>query len=474
MKKFLSIKNISLIINTIFLIAIVVFFINLYKVNILPLKYFIPTLIIFILIFLIFILVSLRFNKKKILVIILDIINILLISLLIFGTIKIIETDTFLFKNSRISEETINYYVMVNNKSTYKKIDDINSKEVLYKNDDYSKDVLNKLTSKVKITTYKDDDILNITNSIISNNKKIIIISESDFEFIKEINGEFENNTKILDTITITAKSEYQAKKVKVTQEAFNIYISGIDTYGKISTRSRSDVNIIMTVNPKTKKILLTSIPRDYYVQLHGTTGLKDKLTHAGVYGINTSVQTVEDLLDININYYLRVNFNTLIKVVDELGGIEIDSDKAFTPHTNKSCKIKYGKQTLDGKCALAYSRERYAYITGDRHRGQNQQEVINAIITKATSSKKILTNYSNILSSLDGAYQTSMSKDEIYSIIKMQIEDNAKWKVENISLNGFDASEYTYSYGSQKLYVMIPDNKTVNKAKEKINNIGG
>lgn len=469
MKKFLNLKNISLIINAIFLTASVVFFVNLHKVNILPIKYFIPLIIIFILLVMIFTLLSLKFSKKKILIIIVDILNLILASILIFGVTKIQETDSFLLKNSDVSKEILNYYVMVNKKSSYKKIKDVKNKEVLYKKDDYSTDIIKELNKKVKTTLKENEDIISITNAVLDDTKTVILISESDYDFIKEINGDYEDNTKILDTITITKNSDYQAKKAKVTQETFNVYISGIDTYGKISTRSRSDVNIIMTINPKDKKILLTSIPRDYYVQLHGTTGLKDKLTHAGVYGINKSVNTIEDLLDTKINYYLRVNFNTLIKVVDELGGIEVDSDKTFVPWTNRACPIKKGKQVLNGKCALAYARERHAYITGDRHRGENQQEVINSIITKATSSSKILTNYSNILSALDGAYQTSMSKDEIYDIVRMQIEDMSKWEVESISLNGSDASEYTHSYPGQKLYVMVPDQKTVTNAKTKI-----
>lgn len=289
---------------------------------------------------------------------------------------------------------------------------------------------------------------------------------------MKDEVAEFEKNIRIIYTIDINKKIENIEKPVTTNKEPFTIYISGIDTYGSISTTSRSDVNILVTINPNTGTILLTSIPRDYYVRLHGTTGYKDKLTHAGIYGIDMSTSTIEDLIGIDINYYVRVNFNTLIKVIDEIGGIDIYSDINFTAWTDKSCKFSEGTNSVGGKCALAFSRERYSYQSGDRHRGQNQQAVITAIIKKVSSDKNLILKYNNILDSLNGTFQTNMQLEDITNLIKNQIDNNTNWNIESISLDGYDSSNYTYSYSGSKLYVMEPNYTTIETAKNKITEV--
>lgn len=473
MKKIWTLKNISLFINVVLFISIIVFFIHLFKINIISLKYTIEFMIVFLLINAIFILVDLKFSKKKILILFLNIISILFISVFIFGITKIVETDSFLKRNSNEKTEIANFYIIVRKNSQYENLKDIQKKDVsIIENEFNYNEVITKLNREISVSINSEIGLLDMGNQLLNKEIDIILLSDANYEMLDENIEGFKKNTKIIYTIEIKTLLENITKDASVTKEPFNIYISGIDTYGKISTRSRSDVNIIMTINPNTNKILLTSIPRDYYVRLHGTTGYKDKLTHAGVYGINMSVQTIEDLLAIDINYYLRVNFNTLIDVVDEMDGINIYSDKSFTPWTNKSCKFVKGNQTVDGKCALAFARERKTYATGDRHRGENQQQVISAIINKATTSKKIITNYSNILNALDGSFQTNLNTDEIYALIGMQLENMKSWDIASISLNGFDSSDYTYSYRGQKLYVMEPDQKTVESAKQKISNI--
>ena len=231
---------------------------------------------------------------------------------------------------------------------------------------------------------------------------------------------------------------------------------------------------MIMTVNPNTGKMLLTSIPRDYYVQLHGTTGRKDKLTHSGTYGINMTTQTVEDLLGIDINYYIRVNFTTLIKLVDKLGGIDVYSDKGFTPWTNTAIYIPKGNVHMNGEMALAFARERHAYTEGDRHRVQNQQDVLEAVFKKLTKTSTLVSSYTGILDTLDGSFETNMSKDTITSLAKFQINKMPSWNIEKISVNGSDSSNYTYSYPGQKLYVMEPDMQTVTEASNKIKDVLG
>ena len=219
-------------------------------------------------------------------------------------------------------------------------------------------------------------------------------------QMINESIENFENDVRILDTISIKIESNVKVKDADVTKESFNIYISGNDIYGNILSVSRSDVNIIATVNPNTHKILLTTVPRDFYVQLHGTSGYRDKLTHAGVYGIDMSVSTMEDLLDLDINYYMRVNFTSLMKLVDAIGGVDVESDYSFRAASGES--FVKGINHMNGKQALAFSRERKAFSDGDRQRGKNQQKVIIAILNKTLSSTTLITSYTDILDFLN------------------------------------------------------------------------
>ena len=261
---------------------------------------------------------------------------------------------------------------------------------------------------------------------------------------------------------------------IDISTQPFTVFISGIDSYGDISsmTRGRSDVNMLATINPNTHEILLTSIPRDYYVQLHGTTGTRDKLTHAGIYGIQMSMQTLEDLLGIEINYYVKVNFSTVTKLVDTIGGIDVYSDQSIRPWTNPKITIPKGNVHMDGAMALAFARERKSYSTGDRHRVQNQQDVISAIIKKVSSSSVILTKYSEILSDLADCLSTNIGKDEISSLVKLQLDEMPSWQIGQYSLNGSDAHDYTYSMGQQVLYVMEPNLETVQTASDNIKGI--
>jgi len=246
---------------------------------------------------------------------------------------------------------------------------------------------------------------------------------------------------------------------------SYVLYISGIDQYDSITARGRSDVNILMVVNPDTGEVLLVNTPRDFYVQLRGKAGLPDKLTHAGVYGIDVSVGTMEDLYGITIDYYLRINFNSLITVIDALGGVDVNSAYDFS---NAGYTFHVGINHLDGKAALAFSRDRYDFAGGDRVRGQNQQRVIEAIIKKI-SQPSVLMNYPQILTSVQSSIQTSMPQDEISAQVRRQLATGTQWDVTSISVDGTGAMDYSFSYPGQRLYVMVPDQSTVNLAKNMI-----
>ena len=312
----------------------------------------------------------------------------------------------------------------------------------------------------------------NLGNNLINKEIDVILISSSQYSILSEEIENFKDNTKIIYTasheIKKTATVSTDNSKYTIENGIFNVYISGIDTSGNISNVSRSDANIIATVNTKTHEVLLTSIPRDYYVTLH-SKGAKDKLTHSGIYGINETVTTVEDLLDIDINYYVRVNFTTVIKLVDTLGGVSVYSDYDFNAqgyHFNK------GYNYLNGEQALAFSRERYSFAAGDNQRVKNQQAVIEAIIKKVMNSTTILTKYTSILESLEGSFQTNIEQSEISSLVKSQLENMSSWTIKNNALTGTGSYGPTYSMGSTKLYIMLPNESSVSSAKEKINDV--
>ena len=285
-----------------------------------------------------------------------------------------------------------------------------------------------------------------------------------------EKHPQFDQDTKVLKSYTYETKAADISKNVDVTKDPFNIYISGIDTYGTISTVSRSDVNMIATVNPKTHQILLTSIPRDYYVPQPCQGGQTDKLTHTGIFGVDCTVETVENYFGIDINYYVRVNFSSVENIVNALGGITVNNPVAFTA-SDGTYSYEAGEVYMDGAKALRFARERYNLGGGDRDRGKNQMRVITGIINKAISPS-IITNYTSILDAVSGSFQTNMSNSEMTSLIKMQINDMSGWDIEQISVNGTgNGSAWSPANGFNS-WVMEPNVNTVKRAVEVIKKV--
>ncbi len=257
-----------------------------------------------------------------------------------------------------------------------------------------------------------------------------------------------------------------------VTDEPFNVYISGIDVYGEITKESRSDVNLIATINPKTHKILLTTTPRDYYIQIPGVSeGQSDKLTHAGIYGIDTSIATLENLYDTEIPFYVRVNFTSVEEIVDVMGGVDVESELAFTTGEESGAivDIKEGENHFNGKEALAFVRERKALASGDNQRGKNQQALLTGLIKKAMSPM-ILFRANGMINSVTGNAETNMSEAQIKSLIRMQLNDMKGWDIESVAATGDDSTkQYCYSYSGGPLYVTVPDWGSVDEIKGKI-----
>ena len=262
------------------------------------------------------------------------------------------------------------------------------------------------------------------------------------------------------------------AEANKITKEPFVVYLSGVDTRGDLTDKARSDVNIIAAVNPVTKQVVLINTPRDYYVDLAGTNS-KDKLTHTGLYGVQTSMDTLGNLYGVDVQHYIRINFAGFINIVDALGGVDVYSDQAFTsvgsPGYYDPTTFVEGWNHLDGKAALAFARERHAFKTGDVQRGINQMKVIDAMLNKI-KSPALLMGFTKILDAVSDSFVTSLSQNQISALVRMQLSDFAEWNIERYTVTGTSGSSTKcYSAKGQKLYVMKPDEASVAKAKEMI-----
>lgn len=480
-KKKILLRRIGIVVSLILILSTILFTYKAFQINIIPNKYLLPVILLIGLFdaILVFFLIS-RNIKMRFKIISLFIVSLIFVfDMAAYGYMD--KAFDFIGTLETKGIQTDNYQVIVLADSQIYTLDDLKDKMVSYvKTVGNSHDAMEELKSKVSIVSNNRTDVGELVSGLLNKNLTAILIQESYIEMLQEEyetdGNDFKSLIRSIYTVKLEIKEQKIVKEVDVTNDPFIIYISGIDTYGPISTVSRSDVNIVAAVNPKTKQVLLISIPRDYYVKLHGIeTDMRDKLTHAGMYGIDTSVKTVEDLLDIDINYYLKVNFTTVVDIVDSLGGIEVDSKYAFRSHDGYY--FKKGINKLDGKSTLAFSRERKTFSGGDRVRGQNQQAVITAIIKKA-ATPAIITKYDALLKALEGKFQTNISSENISKLIKMQLNDMASWNIKSISLDGYDSSNYSYSYpasmGNAKNYVMEPNIDTIKKAQDLINDVKG
>ena len=450
------------------LIVSVLVLVLVYFINVLPLEYFI------VLVILVFITdlfaIMLLLSKGRIRNVIGILLTIILLILMIFGITYELNTLDFLKQFGFNSYKTENYNVIVLDSSQYDELEDLNDLSIAHLDLDTHKGLQHAVADikkEIKFTSLVGEDISDLTEMLESDETSAIILESAQLSIIEEENKEFYDSIRIIWSTDVEIEIAKIGESVDVTKDSFNILISGIDTYGSITKVSRSDVNILVTVNPSTHSILLTSIPRDYYVLLPEFNEY-DKLTHAGIYGIETSVSAVENLLDTTINYYIKVNFTSLIDIVDAIGGITVESNYDFT--TQDGYHFTKGTNKLNGKEALSFARERKAFADGDRIRGQNQELILASLINKAMSAS-IITNYVDLLNALDDKFVTNITDEEITDFIKKQISEMPSWNINAISLDGSNAYDYTYSYKSQKLYVMKPYEESVLNAKEQINN---
>lgn len=474
------------IIFSILLVAATMYLLfNVIKLNVLPTKLLFLMTIVFVLLDLIFILL-LCFATKGVVSKIICIIFTVAISLgSCLGGFYLSKTGGLLSNITNVAKHSKNTVsVIVKQSSDMKNKNDLAGHSVgtlANINTQGSKKILKVLNkSGIQMEKREYGSLTEMLESFYNGEVDSIVINESSRSQITDIDAykDFDNNTRVVYQTSYKVENTDKANAVSnITTTPFNVLISGSDTRGGYDENGRSDVIMVATVNPKTGTILLTSVPRDFYVETACDAadgcqqGALDKITHTGVHGTNTTKRTVEKLLGIEINYTFKVGFDTVTDIVDAVGGIDVNVEPGYECSNflhAPGLSVHAGVNHLNGEQALGYARERYAYSEGDRQRTKNQQQVLMGIVDKITSPA-IVTNYASIMDSMSNTFSTTMSNDEISSLIKYQLNSNPKWKMEQYMVNGTGDTLMCAELGDAA-YVMVPDQSTVTTAKNKIN----
>ena len=429
-----------------------------------------------------------------------DIIAILIIGVLIYAYVAVSKVDKVLEEGLKPSETVqLAMNVMVKNDSPVNSIDDLLRKKFgistdvinVENNREAIKIINSSKNSNVEVVEYEDNFAL--SNALLKGEIDCIILNGAYIQTLNEAydalepeddgylgtndNGrriEFEEMIRSVLSVSISkeavstggfGKPDDNRELIDTAVTPFIIYVSGIDVSGPISTVSRSDVNVLVAVNPVTKQIAMITTPRDSYVEIPGITdeNRRDKLTHAGAMGVQHSIETLEKLYGIDIDYYVRVNFSSVVDIVDLLGGVSIYSAYDFTERFSKHHFVQGYNHNIDGKTALYFARERYTLPGGDYSRGRNHIELIKGILNKAMSPA-ILTNYAELLSAAEKNIETNMTKEEIVNLIKMQLADNQKWNFSSLAAEdgGGQKLKYVKTYSGSRLYVSILTQESV------------
>ena len=390
----------------------------------------------------------------------------------IFGFKQMIDITNRMNQTAAFSE--VEMSIVVPKESDIKDVSQLTSVQAPTKVDKNNIETLMSALKKDKKVDVKVDDVASYQeayDNLKSGKSKAMVLSGSYASLLESVDSNYASNLKTIYTYKIKKKNNNSAKQVD--SKVFNIYISGIDTYGSISTVSRSDVNIIMTVNMNTHKILLTTTPRDAYVKIPGGGADQyDKLTHAGIYGVETSEKTLENLYGIKIDYYARINFTSFLKLIDQLGGVTVHNDQAFTSLHGKF-DFPVGDIQMNSEQALGFVRERYSLDGGDNDRGKNQEKVISAIVNKLASLKSV-SNFTSIVNNLQDSVQTNMSLDTINALANTQLDSGSKFTVTSQAVTGTGSTGQLTSYAmpNSSLYMMKLDDSSVASASQAIKNL--
>lgn len=474
-------RIISAILGLIFAISSIIFIFKVLTFGLLPAKFFYLLFGVLLILNLLYFFLTLRKKAGKIIRIILGILAILFSVGLFLGGLKIDGLNGFLDKNFNDDKKYAIYNVIISKDSSKKSLNDLVGAELFTFEESLPEVSDADLTSATKASIKNSslvfkNDIETVMSRPLKSTSSASVINNGTFESYLAANEGYEAKIKIIGEIKVEVKNVEKPKadaSKNLAKKPFLLYISGIDTRtGTMPSRSLSDVNILAAINPATKKILLVNIPRDSYVLVHGDNGLRDKLTHAGSRGgLQLSTATIEDLFGLKVDRNIRVNFNFVTKLVDSIGGITVTNDLNRTL-TLEGCTYQPGDNAVDGKCALRFARERKSYDSGDRHRGENQQQIITRIINKISSNKSIILGYEKILNAIDGSFESNLTSENITSLVRLQLDEMSPWQVESYNVNGSGRLTKTHSYPNQNLYVMDIDQTTLSTAKAKLETV--
>lgn len=474
-------RGIGIVLSILLVVASFYLLYQLIKINVLPTKLLFLITILFVLLDAIFALLLCYYTRAFVSKIICIVITLVLIFGSCMGGYYISKTGSLLTNITNVTKHAKNTVsVVVKQSSDIKNKSQLNGLSV-----GTLRTIGTQGSSKALTELSKDGIVMNqseydslsaMLEAFYNGEVDAIIINESSRSQILDMESyaDFDNNTRVVYQTSYKVENTDTANAVSdITSKPFNVLISGSDTRGGFDENGRSDVIMVATINPKTSTILLTSVPRDFYVTTACDAadgcmqGALDKITHTGIHGTNTTKRTVEQLLGIEINYTFKVGFDTVTDLVDALGGVDVYVEPGYAV-TNQYFSVHEGVNHLNGHDALEYARERYAYTEGDRQRTKNQQQVLMGIVNEATKPS-VITKYASIMDAMANTFSTTMSNEEISDLIKYQINNNPKWKMEQYMVDGTGDTLMCAELGDAAS-VMVPDQSTVKMAKDKIN----
>ncbi|HEM3203263.1 LCP family protein [Streptococcus suis] len=468
-RKSSKLKLVNFALWVLYAIILCLFLVTMYRYNILDFRYL--NYIVTILLIGVAVLTGLLMWRKKarIFTALVLIFSLVITSVGIYGMQEVVKFSTRLNSNSTFSEYEMSILVPANSDIT-----DVQQVTNVLAPAEYDQDNITALLNDIskmestQLTTSPTTSYLTAYQAMLNGESQAMIFNGVFTNILENEDPDFSSKVRKIYSFKVTQTVDTATKQV--SGDSFNIYISGIDTYGPISSVSRSDVNIIMTINRATHKILLTTTPRDSYVAIaDGGQNQYDKLTHAGIYGVNASVHTLENLYGINISNYIRLNFTSFLQLIDLVGGIDVENTQEFTSgeHT-----FPVGTVHLNAEQALIFVRERYSLANGDNDRGKNQEKVIAALIKKLSSPEN-LRNYQAILNSLEGSIQTDLSIETIIGLVNTQLEAGTQFTVESQALVGNGRTDLpSYAMPDSQLYMLEINQESLEQTKAAIQSV--
>ena len=473
-------KVLSILLSVVLVISSFYLLYQVIRLNVLPSKFLFPLTIGVVVLDAIFILLLVYFSKNVVSKIVCIVLTLFICVASCMGGYYISKTQNVLSSITNVAKHAKNTVsVIVKESSSIKNKSQLNGVSVgsLRLNEEGSKKALKELSSEgIVLNQTEYDSMTALLEAFYNGEVDSIIINESSRSQILDMEAysNFDSNTRVVYQTSYKVKNNDSASSVSdITSKPFNVLISGSDSRGGFDENGRSDVIMVATVNPKTHTILLTSVPRDFYVTTACDAGdgcmqgALDKITHTGIHGTNTTKRTVEQLLGIEINYTFKVGFDTVTELVDVLGGVDVYVEPGYATTTSEF-SVHEGVNHLNAQQALAFARERYSYTEGDRQRTKNQQQVLMGIVKEATKPS-VITNYAAIMDTMANTFSTTMSNEEITDLIKYQLNNNPTWKMEQYMVDGTGDTLMCAELGDAAS-VMVPDQSTVKMAKDKIN----